>query len=109
MAGRLRSMLSSASRGVGSSGARGAGDMARARRVCITSRHLIVAATNRAASEGGAGFVKICAEISSKVRKDEKRLLFVHSEEDLGGSAVSLAVAEEGKFSACGGLRAFDV
>ena len=52
--------------------------------------------------------METCAEISSKARKDEKRLLFVHSEEDLGGSAVSLAVAEEGKFSACGGLRAFD-
>lgn len=111
MSGRLRSMLSSASLGVGSSGAHGAGDIARARRARITSRHLLVAATNKAASDGGAGLAEICAEISSKARKEEKRLLFVHSEEDsdLGGSTASLAaVAGEGASSACG-LGTFDV
>ena len=75
----------------------------------MTSRHLLVAATNTAASDGGAGLVEICAEISSKARKEEKRLLFVHSEEeDLGGSTASLAVAGEGSSSACG-LGTFDV
>ena len=77
----------------------------------MTSRHLLVAATNTAASDGGAGFVEICAEISSKARKEEKRLLFVHSEEeDLGGSTASLAVAVagEGTSSACG-IGTFDV
>jgi hypothetical protein len=82
--------------------------MARARRACITSRHLLVAATNKAASDGGAGFAEICAEISSKARKEEKRLFFVHSE-DLGGSTGSLAtVAGEGASSTCG-LGTFDV
>ena len=111
MSGRLRSMLSSASLGVGSSGAQGAGDIARARRACISSRHLLVATTNKAASDGGAGLAEICAEISSKARKEEKRVLFVHSEDDsdLGGSTASLAaVAGEGALSACG-LGTFDV
>ena len=58
VSGRL---LSSTSLGVGSSGAHGVGDTAR-----MASRHLLVAATNTAASNGGAGFVEICAEISSQ-------------------------------------------
>jgi hypothetical protein len=95
-------MILSVSPGVGSSGAQDAGDMARARKACKISKHLIVAAANRAASGGEAGFVAICAEISSKARSDEKRLVFVHCD-DLGGSGsvvVSLAVAVEGSSSA---------
>jgi hypothetical protein len=94
-------MHSSASPGVASSGARDAGDMAHARSACNTSKQLVVAATSRTASGGGAGFVEICAEISSKARKDERRQLFVHGEV-LGGFTVSLAVAVEGTSSACG-------
>ena len=107
MSGRAHSMLSSASRGVGSSGAHETGDIARARRACNTSKHLIVAAANRAASGGGAGFVDICAEILSRACKNEKRLFFVPGE-GLGGSTLSVAVAVGGMSSVCD-LLAFDI
>src|SRR6266404_8547437 len=81
MSGRMRSMPSSALSEVGPLGADGSGDMAHARRTCNTSEHRNVAATKRAVSGGEVGFVAICATISSKARKDEKRELPVHGED----------------------------
>lgn len=81
-------MPSSASCGVASSGVTHAGDMARARRTCNTSMHLIVAATIGAASSGEADLVALFAAISSKACNEEKSPLFVHRE-DPGGSTGS--------------------
>jgi hypothetical protein len=55
--------------------------MARMRRACKASMHLIVAPTTRAASGGEAGLVKVTAKMKSSACSEEKRLLFVRSED----------------------------